>query len=261
MHQCFWQSRIRSDPQSPFFKITAKLLPVTWSSCTSSGVAGHTIIAGNVSERPTLVHFSFHLWLLCHAIYSIQCILYTLHKIKKQKNSFSKVSNSKIVFKSEVCQKKTQKKKNRRKDVILFLVQICDKQKMQQSWWFRFLTSNHVHSSKKCIGLLCALNQAPLLCVWAWLGCAFCFECFYVGAASRFLYWTRVWYFMTVLAVYFMHVYIGLRPGWLALVVGVFCVRTLHWKLVGLCLYFVFVFLSCIGSGSSWFVGVFFSCS
>ena len=132
---------------------------------------------------------------------------------------------------------------------------------MQQSWWFRFLTSNHVHSTKKCIGLLCllsALNQAPLLCVWAWLGCVFCFGCFHVGAASTPMldHWpgsVRSWLFRC-----FMH-YIGLRPNWLVLVVsGVFCVSALHWKLVGLCLYFVFVFLSCIaGPGYSWFVGVF----
>ena len=63
----------------------------------------------------------------------------------------------------------------------------------------------------------------------------------------------RLWLFRC-----FMH-YIGLRPDWLALVVsGVFCVPTLHWKLIGLCLYFVYAFSSCIGSGSSWFVGAFF---
>ena len=130
---------------------------------------------------------------------------------------------------------------------------------MQQSWWFRFLTSNHVNSTKKCIGFI-TLDQAPLLCVWAWATTergwvAFCVLTVSTLDQHLFLCWTRVWSFMTVLAVYFMHVCIGLRPGWLALVVvGVFCVPALCWKLVGLCLYFVF--LSCIGSGSRWFVGV-----
>ena len=148
---------------------------------------------------------------------------------------------------------KDQKTKNRRKDVIPFLIQICEKQKMQQSWWFRFLTSNHVNSTKKCIEFV-ALDQAPLLCVCAW------------ATTERFVFWLllrwtsiysyagpgsgRSWLFRC-----FMH-YIGLRPDWLALVVsGVFYV---YWKLVGWCLYFVFMFQSCIaGPRYSWFVGVF----
>ena len=101
----------------------------------------------------------------------------------------------------------------------------------------------------------CIRPGASFMCLCLGNNWAFCVLTASTLDQHLFLCWTRVWSFMTVLAVYFMHVCIGLRPGWLALVVvGVFCVPALCWKLVGLCLYFVF--LSCIGSGSRWFVGV-----
>ena len=126
---------------------------------------------------------------------------------------------------------------------------------MQQSWWFRFLTSNHVNSTKKCIEFV-ALDQAPLLCVCAWattergLGCVLCFDCFYVGPASfpmldqglvvhdcsscllyACMHWTKArlvgvggcW---CVLRSCFV-----LEVGWF---VSLFCVFKLHWLRVSL---------------------------